>query len=214
MPIKKTLLFIVLTTCLGEALCGQVLPMSAIFAITPELETEVNGVAIGLATQSFKYDDDSLTTRINGVNLELLGLGLFGPLVPSHPLLPDSIQAMQHVFPVLDTLISAGKTLKPYKINGLSISLGGLAGHDIHMNGLTISGISSITSRVNGVSLAFMMNYNVVVHGVSVGMVNESLEHKGLQIGLVNRSVRTRGFQIGLWNVNEKRALPFINWNF
>ena len=37
---------------------------------------------------------------------------------------------------------------------------------------------------------------------------------RGLQIGVVNKSKNLRGIQIGIWNVNQKRRLPLINWNF
>jgi hypothetical protein len=36
----------------------------------------------------------------------------------------------------------------------------------------------------------------------------------GLQIGIVNKSKNLRGIQIGIWNVNQKRKLPLLNWNF
>lgn len=39
-------------------------------------------------------------------------------------------------------------------------------------------------------------------------------EFKGLQIGIRNKSDNMKGIQIGLWNVNGKRKLPIINWNF
>ncbi len=37
---------------------------------------------------------------------------------------------------------------------------------------------------------------------------------KGLQIGVVNKAKRLRGIQLGIWNINERRKLPLINWNF
>jgi len=62
--------------------------------------------------------------------------------------------------------------------------------------------------------------FNQYVHftGVQAGLYND-LENKsesftGLQVGLFNRTKKLRGIQIGLININEKRILPFINWNF
>jgi hypothetical protein len=37
---------------------------------------------------------------------------------------------------------------------------------------------------------------------------------RGVQIALFNSSMNFKGIQIGLWNKNQKRSLPFINWNF
>jgi len=36
----------------------------------------------------------------------------------------------------------------------------------------------------------------------------------GLQIAMWNKSKNTKRIQSGLWNINEKRNLPIINWNF
>ncbi len=196
-----------------DGLSGQSLEKSKVIAFTPKLNTQVNGIGLGVIMMSFKYDGDSTTTKINGFNFELLGFGIFGPLVSGNPLIPYDLTINQ-ISPVLDSLILETKKLKAYKVNGLNISIGGLAGNDIQMNGLNISGISTLTARSKGVSIALIMNMNKVMHGVSFGIFNQSLEHKGLQIGLFNRSEKTKGIQIGLWNKNEKRALPFINWRF
>jgi hypothetical protein len=53
------------------------------------------------------------------------------------------------------------------------------------------------------------------MNGVQLGgLANFSKKMDGLQIALFNKSENFRGLQIGLWNVNQKRKLPFINWNF
>ncbi len=181
--------------------------------ITPALNTKVNGIGLGLMINSLKYEGDSVTTIINGLNLEIIGAGFFGPIVPSNPLVPYGWN-IDRIAPILDSLIFEAKLPKPYKVNGLSLSFGGLAGHQVHFNGLNISGISTITSYSKGVSVATLFNMNSVMHGLSVGFINHSLEHKGVQIGVFNRSEKTKGIQIGLWNQNEKRSLPFINWRF
>ncbi|HLO53132.1 MAG TPA: hypothetical protein VK169_02530 [Saprospiraceae bacterium] len=162
---------------------------------------------------SLKFESDTTTTRINGLNVELVGVGFFAPLAPSNPLIPDEVK-IEQIAPILDSLIIEAIQPKPYKINGLNISLGGLAGHEIQLDGLNISGIATLTSKTNGVSIAILMNLNKVMHGISAGFINQCLEHKGLQIGVFNQSEKTKGIQIGLWNKNEKRSLPLINWNF
>ena len=192
---------------------GQNLSQCKALALTPEPNTQINGIGLGLMINSLKYEGDSTTTIVNGLNLEVVGVGIFGPLAPSNPLIPYD-KRIDQIAPILDSLISDAKKPTPYKINGLNISVGGLAGHEVQMNGFNLSGITTITSRTNGVSAALLMNMNHVMHGVSMGVFNQSLEHKGVQIGLLNRSEKTKGIQIGLWNKNEKRTLPIINWHF
>lgn len=210
--IKKTW-FIILLWSIVHGLNGQNIEKTKLFVITPELNTKVNGIGIGLMINSLKFESDTTTTRINGLNVELVGVGFFAPLAPSNPLIPDDVK-IEQIAPILDSLIIEAKQPKPYKINGLNISLGGLAGHEIQLDGLNISGIATLTSKTNGVSIAILMNLNKVMHGISAGFINQCLEHKGLQIGLFNQSEKTKGIQIGLWNKNEKRSLPLINWNF
>lgn len=210
--IKKTW-FIILLLSIVHGLNGQNIEKTKLFVITPELNTKVNGIGIGLMINSLKFESDTTTTRINGLNVELVGVGFFAPLAPSNPLIPDDVK-IEQIAPILDSLIIEATQPKPYKINGLNISLGGLAGHEIQLDGLNISGIATLTSKTNGVSIAILMNLNKVMHGISAGFINQCLEHKGLQIGVFNQSEKTKGIQIGLWNKNEKRSLPLINWNF
>jgi hypothetical protein len=68
--------------------------------------------------------------------------------------------------------------------------------------------------KVNGVSINLLWNLYKEINGVSIGFVNQTATTRGLQIGVVNRTNKLKGIQLGLWNKNEKRALPFINWNF
>lgn len=210
--IKKTC-FIILLLSIVHGLNGQNIEKTKLFVITPELNTKVNGIGIGLMINSLKFEGDTTTTIINGLNVELVGVGFFAPLAPSNPLIPDEVK-IEQIAPILDSLIIEATQPKPYKINGLNISLGGLAGHEIQLDGLNISGIATLTSKTNGVSIAILMNLNKVMHGISAGFINQCLEHKGLQIGVFNQSEKTKGIQIGLWNKNEKRSLPLINWNF
>ena len=46
------------------------------------------------------------------------------------------------------------------------------------------------------------------------GLRNRAMIAKGVQIALFNKSSDMRGIQIGLWNMNGKRSLPLINWQF
>jgi hypothetical protein len=181
--------------------------------VIPSVNTRINGLAGGLIINSLKDNDSLLTTVVNGLSLELIGVGFFLPLAPSSPIYsePDSFYYIENK---VDSIVCSYNRAK-YRINGISISAGGIGGHDININGLNLSGINTLTAKTNGFSVCLLFNINGVVNGVSIGgLVNNTVQSKGLQIGLFNKTTRLRGFQIGLWNKNEKRGLPIINWNF
>tara|TARA_R110000850_G_scaffold41434_1_gene106205 strand:- start:107858 stop:108286 length:429 start_codon:yes stop_codon:yes gene_type:complete len=106
-------------------------------------------------------------------------------------------------------------------MNGLNISLGNKFND---FNGLSLSAFGTIADNQNGVSIGLynannhlkgitigVMNSSYELKGSQIGLVNYCKENKGIQIGVFNRSF-SRGLQIGLWNLNNKRAFPFINW--
>jgi hypothetical protein len=135
------------------------------------------------------------------------------PLTSNHPLYKKDESFYQNSKNI-DSLVNSYKLAK-YCINGISLSTAGLAGQDVKINGLNLSGFSTLTGKTNGVSESILININGVVNGVSTGgLINNTIQTKGLQIGMFNITKRLRGIQIGLWNVNEKRKLPIINWNF
>ena len=155
----------------------------------------------------------SSDTRINGISFEIIGLGLLLPIVPSS-LIYDEDEEFYKDKNNMDSLVNSYSFPK-YLINGLAISPGGVAGYDLYLNGVNLSGLNTLTGKMNGVSLCLMFNISGVVNGVSIGGIgNNSIQTKGLQIGVFNKTKRLRGFQMGLWNVNNKRSLPLINWNF
>jgi hypothetical protein len=82
------------------------------------------------------------------------------------------------------------------------------------INGVAISGLSSLGRIVNGVTLNLIWNRYEQINGISISAVNHSARLNGISIGLINKTKKLKGIQIGLWNKNEKRALPIINWNF
>lgn len=202
-------------------------PEVKIISWLPSLNTKVNGFGCGLTILSLKEDSLKPTTIINGVGLELIGLGIILPIAPSSPIYtePDSLY---HIRSTYDSIVNTYNSPK-YVLNGLAVSPGGIAGYDIEVNGLNLSGINTLTSKVRGVSTGIMFNFSGVINGVSISIIgNEALEIsgvqigavtsssqvKGIQIGLFNRTERLHGFQLGLWNRVGKRAFPFLNWRF
>jgi hypothetical protein len=188
--------------------------------------TNVYGLAIGYTTT-----ERIENVKTNGLRLELLGLGMFLPLIPGAPIAEnDSLHNLNLKGPYTET------------INGINLSPIG-TGCDCKINGLNLYGVGSITGEVNGISTGFFINiterqngiqgsvfFNIayelngiqaaffgnrnsgVVKGVQIGAQNETRELKGLQIGLFNKTTKIKGIQLGLWNVNEKRKRPIINF--
>lgn len=207
---------------------AQQLKVKNIAWTLPALNTKINGVGIGLIINSFKATDDrKLITQVNGVSIEIIGSGLFLPLVGSDPIYtePDS------VYHNIDLVDSIAKTynLAQYKINGLALSGGGVGGYNVSISGVNLSILNTLTSKMNGLSLATIFNMSGVTNGVSIailsnqtlksnglqiGLLNKTTTLKGLQVGLFNQTKHLKGFQIGLWNSNGKRKLPIVNWSF
>ena len=97
------------------------------------------------------------------------------------------------------------------RINGLHLGIVDLEPSVI--NGLEFN-VVSVNNSCNGISLA-AFNLTNQINGLSISLVkNRSDKCKGVQIGLFNQADELNGFQFGLWNKNQKRSLPFINWNF
>jgi hypothetical protein len=188
--------------------------------------TTIYGVAVGYTTT-----ERIENVKTSGLRLELVGLGMFLPLIPEAPIAKnDSLHNLYLKGPYTET------------INGINISPIG-TGCDCKVNGLNIYGAGSITGQVNGISTGFFMNiterqngvqgsmfFNITyelnglqaafignrnsgrVRGIQIAAENETRELKGLQIGLYNKTTKIKGLQIGLWNVNEKRKRPIINF--
>ncbi len=109
------------------------------------------------------------------------------------------------------------------------IGLNGFIGFLDIMRGISITSFWNSNAKAYGITIAGMTNYNIKTYGIQVSLFNKSVcmkgiqiggihnsayIMKGLQIGLFNKSENTTGIQVGLFNKNEKRSLPFINWNF
>jgi hypothetical protein len=158
----------------------------------------IDGLSVGLLS----LRDKPSFTNTNGIRLELIGIGLFAPLIPYSPV-AQSDSAFE-----LEKRIEISE-----RINGLSLSSTGTA-CDCIINGVSAGLIGQIQFKVNGISASGYLNFVQIHNGIQIAFINETFKLRGLQLGVFNKSHQTKGFQIGLWNVNEKRALPFINWNF
>ncbi len=189
--------------------------------------TRISGVAEGLTINGLREPNDStVSTIVNGLSIELLGFGLLLPIVPSNPIYTDA-DSLYNSELFLDSIVKSYNSPR-YIINGLLLSAGGAAGYDVEVNGANISGLNTLTSKVNGISTSIMFHISGVVNGVAIGGIanstiqikglqisifNEAIKVQGLQIGLFNSTKFLKGVQLGLWNKNSRRRLPIINWN-
>ena len=189
---------------------------------------QITGFSFGIAS-GFKETHTNVVT--NGTRLELIGLGLLLPLIPRSPINEN------------DNLVSVREFEFTEKINGLNISGSGTVCGDCIVNGLTVGAIGQYLYASNGISISIvgtiikkqnglqLSMFNDVHQGagLQVGIGNSAIDYKGIQIGLLsndvlksrgiqvglfNKSKNLKGLQVGLWNVNQKRKLPLINWNF
>jgi hypothetical protein len=125
--------------------------------------------------------------------------------------------------PLNDSQMMAEKLKEPTSIDTLKAKDRLWAKH----NGLLISSLGAIDTKINRVVLSpfYGMGYNIYglglnlicnqylfVNGIELGLVNEAGKVNGLQLGLINKTTELNGLQIRLCNVNGKRKFPIVNW--
>ena len=153
-------------------------------------------------SQNEKIKELDLKTNGLDINLDPIGL-VTAPLWLIFSIYPE---IHEEEFEDLDI-----KTAK--RVNGLQIGAEFLDSSIV--NGIDINLSASSNSRVNGISITPIINKDDSINGLSIaGIGNHVKNCNGLQIALFNSCYNLRGIQLGLWNINQKRSLPFINWNF
>ncbi|MDY8138826.1 LA_2272 family surface repeat-containing protein [Aquimarina sp. 2201CG5-10] len=188
--------------------------------------TQVNGLVVGAG----HYENKRINhQKINGINIDVLHpapllLMSFGLEIPFRSILMGLTYKDGTDMHILD---SNDYQTTQLTMNGLNLSVGGFM-NGTNFNGLNIS-VFSATNRLNGISIAPVLNgsgvsngvqiaalsnFSVKGNGLQLGISNVSERLHGIQIGLFNKSNDQRGIQLGLWNRNSKRSLPFINWQF
>jgi hypothetical protein len=177
-----------------------------VIAISPSKATHINGVMLNF----WENDEDEKNAKflkINGIELNFCPLIFTFPMFLVHGLVDKNSKR-----PYDDSLDSI--KLNKYKIiNGVHIGLANIAPANI--NGFALNGLGLFQSKINGVLISPLMNKNYIVKGITIGLIgNHDVKCNGVQIGLFNSCTDLHGIQIGLFNKNQKRKLPFINWNF
>jgi hypothetical protein len=168
---------------------------------------EINGIALGLRAKNIKnelYNErDSLVIR--GLNLEINPFAIFSLLSAqlSGPY-PDSINTYNEII----------KNDWQVKVHGLNISALTTI-NEMHIRGINLTGLITVVDEIHGLSISGINNFSYIMNGLSIaGIRNRATIARGVQIGLFNKSTELRGFQFGLWNINGRRSLPIINWQF
>lgn len=188
---------------------------------------DINGLSVGILT----YNDKPMLTNTNGIKFELIGMGIIFPLIPRSPIVEnDSSFVKLKLEPLSERIngfnLSTTGTSCHCLTNGVNAGLIGQINYQV--NGISVSVVGILNQKHNGI-MASWFNEAYYINGLQVGLTNLGQKAKGLQIGILNnkskdlkgvqislfnKADKLRGIQVGLWNVNDKRKLPFINWNF
>ncbi|WP_299113380.1 LA_2272 family surface repeat-containing protein [uncultured Winogradskyella sp.] len=194
-------------TCLSQINLEQKIKIKdsievrSVFSFSPSRAKKINGLSL-----KYWYSEDK-TYKVNGLELGLNPLSIFFPFLTAIHSIPPFLHN-----PPLDDL-SKLDSYKFDKINGIRFGIAFL--DPAIINGLELNLTGGFDTQINGVSITPLVNKHFKVNGLSVALLgNFDTQVKGIQIGLFNKCNNLKGIQIGLWNKNEKRSLPFINWNF
>jgi hypothetical protein len=178
---------------------------------TPCKVEEINGVALsfGFVTENIKNSSPILrdSLLIRGLNLQINPLSVI--LIPYFLLIPN----MDGEAPTSISFYDDKKHLWRTKIHGINMGINTL--ESLRISGLNITGAITLVDELHGISISGISNFSYIMNGLSIaGIRNRATRANGVQIGIYNKATSLRGIQIGLWNVNPKRKLPFLNWQF
>jgi hypothetical protein len=168
---------------------------------TPSKASEIRGVNLSLQTTNFS----NVPLTVRGVNLGIDILSAYATMM-------FMFEAFKHndMSKIVDTIDQSEKTVT---VHGFHASIGGFGGDEF--KGVAINGGICMARQGYGFILTGFQNVVDDFRGITIATLrNRSIRGAGLQIGLLNTCKHLKGVQIGLWNVNSKRSLPFINWNF
>lgn len=208
---------------------AQDAPRKTHFPVWTFQQKNVNiyGISAGLIT----LEDGVRNVRSNGIRIEPLGLGIGFGFMGNDPIAKTDDEYQKKMSEPLSEKIngfnlSPAGTICNCTINGISAGLIGQLGRQV--NGVSISminvfqlhnglqmGATNDAYAMHGVQMAMFFNSAIKAKGLQISLLNNHAEKAtGLQIALLNRTQQLKGLQIGLWNINQKRKLPLVNWNF
>lgn len=170
---------------------------------------QYNGLSFGFASTMA----DNRNVKTNGLRLEVPGIGIVSFMGNGFPNATESFELTNYQFSeVINGLNISTGSWCDCNYNGLTFAAVGQYGK--LGNGLSIAGGWNIIDKQNGLQIAIIANSSYYMKGVQITAFNYINTGSGIQIGLLNRTKYFKGIQIGIWNINQKRKLPIINWNF
>lgn len=180
--------------------------------------TTINGISLGAFPN---LNGQQRFVKTNGLRLEIPGIGFLAFMGNG------SLIRTEETDEIINGINISSGTIGNVSYNG--VTLAGLVQNGTENNGIAIAGMWNGMHKSNGIQIAGLLNEATYSNGIQISLSNNTsymngaqigganyAEEKmvGVQIGIFNKSKKTKGIQIGLWNINEKRKLPFINWNF
>lgn len=199
--------------------------------LTHSQNTDIIGLSLGFFPNDFEKEYNA--TRTYGIRVEAFPLSFIYFLAPKSP-----ISRSEKAY---ESSINGNVSQQIYGINlstgtfenidAYGISVTGLMHYSRKNNGISIAGLTNTIERANGILFGFGGNEvyqgNGIMlsgvwgngamrfNGIQISVENYIFEKgRGIQIGFFNSAKNFRGIQLGLWNKNDKRSLPFINWQF
>ena len=150
-----------------------------ILGFLPSQASNIYGLALGLIGSEVRCDK-YYTKNSHGINLQVLGQGLFTPFFVFNRDLNWSNSKS-------DSIIYGDSTnIKRVVHNGLLISAFGTFSEDI--NGVSVSPWMSMNHKINGLSLNLLINSTHTLNGMTIGLYNSTYFTKGVQFGLFNQT--------------------------
>ncbi len=156
---------------------GWLLPFNA---------NRINGLALGIHTGSIS----GRPLTINGLNANADLLSAMAGMM--------AIYSIFSKVPLHSVADSSATDEYTTRINGLSVSMGGLLRCHT-LRGVSVNGGICSAVRTHGIVITGLYNYIDYFRGISIcGLRNVSYSGRGLQVGLFNVCRRLKGVQIGL----------------
>jgi hypothetical protein len=180
-----------------------------VLGLVPSYASHIHGVAIG-PIGSVHLCDRETPQVSNGINVEILGTGLFLLLGENRAGYKERYASMMEKNHLLDSLLHHDG--RRYVVTHNGVILSSMGGMLPQVNGISFGGLSTAYLRMNGIAINGIWSKIDDHRGLSIGLINSSLKSRGLQIGVMNRTHELSGLQIGLWNRNSRRSLPLFNW--
>ncbi len=124
-----------------------------------EEDVNIHGVSVGLWSVN-----NERNTNTNGIKLELIGLGIGTPLMPSSPVTGSESEFLAYREEPLSE-----------KINGLNLSASGTICPYCRTNGIVAGFIGQINYEVNGMAVSLFGNWTQKQNGIMMAFVGKKV---------------------------------------